>query len=206
MSPPAHFCDFWGKECNDRSHTPSPAVFSPSTDCPSGSPQGGCTGLRDPAQPLTSQQGRADMVGHSDGEVEWEIGVDQGSTDLTIDSDASNLGWGAFCQEMSTGGLRYLQEKTRHINCLELIAATLALKTFVKNKTGLSVLLRIDNTTAVAYINNQRGTVSEDLIHLTRDLWMWCLKKSIHIHAQYLPGNLNTVADRESRSLRDRSD
>ena len=99
-----------------------------------------------------------------------------------------------------------LQEKIRHINCLELIAATLALKTFVKSKSGLSVLLRIDNTTAVAYINNQGGTVSEELVHLTRDLWMWCLKRNIHIHAQHLPGRLNTVADRESKSIRDRSD
>ena len=68
---------------------------------------------------------------------------------------------------MSNGGPWSLQKKSRHINCLELIAATLALKTFVKNKTGLFVLLRIDNTTVVAFINNQGGTVSEELI----DLW-----------------------------------
>ena len=65
--------------------------------------------------------------------------------DLTIDSDASNLGWGAFCQEVSTGGPWPLQDKSRHINCLELITATLTIKTFAKNKTGLSVLSRIDN-------------------------------------------------------------
>ena len=39
-----------------------------------------------------------------------------------------------------------------------MITATLALKTFAKNKMGLSVLMRIDNTTAVAHINNQWGT------------------------------------------------
>jgi hypothetical protein len=37
----------------------------------------------------------------------------------------------------------------------------------------VSVLLRIDNTTAVAYIKNQWATVSSDLVSLTRDLWMW---------------------------------
>ena len=44
-----------------------------------------------------------------------------------------------------------------------MMAATLALKTFAKNRTGISVLLRIENTTAVAYmyINNQGGTVSK---------------------------------------------
>ena len=99
-----------------------------------------------------------------------------------------------------------LLEKECHINCLELLAATLALKTFVKHKIGISVLMKIDNTTAVAYINNQGGTVSKELISLTRDLWMWCLERNIHIQAQYLPGVLNQAADRESRSMKDRSD
>ena len=126
--------------------------------------------------------------------------------DLTIESDASTQGWGASHQGTSTGGPWSPQEKEWHINCLELLAATLALKTFVKNKKGISVLLKIDNTTAVAYINHQGGTVSKELVALTRDLWMWCLERNIHIQAQHLPGVLNQVADMESRSMRDRSD
>ena len=90
--------------------------------------------------------------------------------DLTIESDASTQGWGASHQGTSTGGPWSPQEKEWHINCLELLAATLALKTFVKNKKGISVLLKIDNTTAVAYINHQGGTVSKELVALTRDL------------------------------------
>ena len=126
--------------------------------------------------------------------------------ELTIESDASNMGWGASHQGTSTGGPWSPQEKEWHINFLELLAATLALKTFVKNKKGISVLLKIDNTTAVAYINHQGGTVSKELVALTRDLWMWCLERNIHIQAQHLPGVLNQVADMESRSMRDRSD
>ena len=126
--------------------------------------------------------------------------------DLTIESDASSQGWGLSCQGTSTGGPWSPLEKKWHINCLELLAATLALRTFVKNKKGLSVLLKIDNTTAVAYINNQGGTISKDLIILTRDPWMWCLERNIHIQAQYLPGVVNQVADMESRSMKDRSD
>ena len=41
-----------------------------------------------------------------------------------------------------------------HINCLELLAATPAVKTFLKNKSRMSALLWLDNNTAVAYINN----------------------------------------------------
>ena len=64
---------------------------------------------------------------------------------------------------------------------------------------------KIDNTTAVAYIN-QGGTVSKTLVTLTRDLWMWCLERNIHIQAQHISGVLNYRADTESRTLKDRSD
>jgi len=37
-----------------------------------------------------------------------------------------------------------------HIDCLELLAATLATKTFTKFNTAVSILSRIENTTAVA--------------------------------------------------------
>jgi hypothetical protein len=67
-------------------------------------------------------------------------------------------------------------------------------------------LIKTDNTSVVAYINNQGGTVSKELVALTRELWMWFLERNIHIEAQHLPGLLNQIADRESRSLRDRSD
>ena len=84
--------------------------------------------------------------------------------ELTIESDASTQGWGATCQGSDMGGPWSAQEKTRHINCLELLATTLALKTFVKDRTRLSVLLKLDNTSAVAYINNQGGTISKNLV------------------------------------------
>ena len=77
--------------------------------------------------------------------------------EFVIESYASNQGWGSSCQGTSMGGLWSPQEKEWHINCLELLAATLALKTFAKEKRSVSVLLKIDNTTAVAYINNQGG-------------------------------------------------
>ena len=47
-----------------------------------------------------------------------------------------------------------------HINCLELLAATLATKTFLKDQVGVSVLLQLDNQTAVAYINNMGDSLS----------------------------------------------
>ena len=88
----------------------------------------------------------------------------------------------------------WLEEEAKmHINCLELLAATLPVKSFAKHKFRVSILLRTNNTRAVAYINHLR--VSQDLVNLTKNLWMWCLERNIHITAQYLPRSLNTIAD-----------
>ena len=127
--------------------------------------------------------------------------------DLTIDSDASRSGWGAHCQGTGTGGRSLVTARKDHAHKLPgTTSSDSCLKTFAKSKTSLSVLMRIDNMTAVANINNQGGTVSEELVLLTRDLWMWCLERNIHILAQHFPGKQNIMADRESRSTQDRSD
>ena len=93
-----------------------------------------------------------------------------------------------------------------HINCLELLAATLAVKTFAKGQTVKHLLLYLDNTTAVAYINHLGGTVSPQATTLAKDLWIWCLERNIFLTAQHLPGIVNIIADSESRVMRDRSD
>ena len=85
---------------------------------------------------------------------------------MKIQSDASLTGWGTVCNGVSTGGSWSLQERTLHINCLELLAADLAMKSFLKGLCGISVLLQLDNSTAVAYINNLGGTVSPALTSL----------------------------------------
>ena len=76
---------------------------------------------------------------------------------MVISLDASLLGWGASCNGARTGGPWSQQEKLWHINCLEMQAAFLAVQTFLGDKSGVSVLLQLDNTTAVANINNLGG-------------------------------------------------
>ena len=58
----------------------------------------------------------------------------------------------------------------------------------------------------MAYINHLGGTISWDLINLTKNLWMWCLESNIHITVQHLPGSLNTIADPELWTQTDRTD
>ena len=48
--------------------------------------------------------------------------------------------------------------------------------------------------------------VSAQATLLVRDLWMWCLNRNIRLSVQYLPGKENTIADEESRVMKDSSD
>ena len=93
-----------------------------------------------------------------------------------------------------------------HINCLELLAATLAIQTFAKGKGNVLIHLKMDSTSALTYINKMGGTVSSDLNRLTKELWSWCLTKNVTLRASHLPGILNEKADEESRIMKERSD
>ena len=117
----------------------------------------------------------------------------QSPAQVTISSDTSQLGWGAVCAGTQTGGAWSVQEQSMHINSLELLAATLAVKTFLKDASGISVLLQLDNATAVAYINNMGSTVSSQLTTLAKELWTWTLDKDIGLSAQHIPRVSNTL-------------
>ena len=107
---------------------------------------------------------------------------------------------------MQTGGRWSMNEASNHINYLELLAAFLALQCFAKQKHNTTILLKMDNVTAVTYINKMGGTQSEGLCLLALTIWNWCLQQNIFLIAEYLPGGENTVADEESRNMMDRCD
>ena len=124
---------------------------------------------------------------------------------LTIETDASNVGWGAVCKGISTQGQWKKSETRMHINEKELLAASLAIKAFTKDKHVSHVHLKTDNTTTVSQIQKMGSTRSKSLFNLTTDLWKYCLDNKIMLTAEHLPGTLNTIADRESRMFTDSS-
>ena len=125
--------------------------------------------------------------------------------DLTVETGAFGAGWGAFCQGVRTGGQWTPLEKQKHINYLELLAASLALRSFLLNRRKLNILLQIDNVTAIAFLNRMGGTHSQELSDLSVEIWEWCLEKIV-LHAEHLPGKENVRADWESRHVWDSSD
>ena len=80
---------------------------------------------------------------------------------LELRTDASGSGWGATDLKTKSGGRwnseELIRAKTNEINYLETLAAGFGLKAFCPHLRDAHVLLRIDNTTAVAYLNNMGG-------------------------------------------------
>lgn len=72
---------------------------------------------------------------------------------LDISSDALLSEWGSHCKGVSGSGLWNSTERKRHINYLELLVAFFALKSFASSYSNYEILLRLDDTTAIAYIN-----------------------------------------------------
>ena len=65
--------------------------------------------------------------------------------------------------------------------------------------SGHHVTAMCDNSTVVAYVNKQGGTVSRPLCLLTSHLLRWTESFDVHLEARYLPGEPNVLADVLSR-------
>lgn len=118
---------------------------------------------------------------------------------LEIFSDSSLTGWGIACNGETSNGFWSYTEKQDHINLLELRAAFIGLKCFANDLKNKEILLRIDNMTAIAYINKMGGVQYEHLNEITRQIWQWCEERQIFIFASYIKSKDNVEADRESR-------
>ena len=89
---------------------------------------------------------------------------------------------------------------------LELKAAYLAIQAFTRNRKSppAHIHLRIDNTTAMAYINNRGGTHLPSLSAISLEFWSHVLKIRSWVKATHILGILNVDADMASRQFNPR--
>ena len=120
-------------------------------------PEPGCTGVF-----VSSSPRRAYLVAGKAYSMEWQDSVVQAKDDYHHIRCISP-GLGSSHQWYQNRGSTELLGAGMHINYLELLAATLAAKTFLKSQTRQSALLQLDNQTAVAYIYQQHGSYSVPL-------------------------------------------
>ncbi len=132
--------------------------------------------------------------------------INKGNHDITISSDASTVGWGGMCEGKGCGGRLTASEAAHHINYLEILAAFLALRSFAAKTNHKHVKLMIDNSTAVAYVNNMGGVRSKTCNEMAKTLWLWAVEKNLWLTATYIPGILNVEADQESRQFHDKTE
>ena len=116
-------------------------------------------------------------------------------------TDASLEGWGAHLEPLGImmSGKWSQAEKQLHINNLELMAVSLALRQSLTHVKSQCVMVASDNTTTVSYIRRQGGTHSLSLCAETRNLLLWCSEHHIVLRAKHIPGRLNVLADHLSR-------
>ena len=128
--------------------------------------------------------------------------VNHGDPHIIMTTDASLSGWGACLDGMTTGGRWNPDEATHDINYLEMLAVLFALQSFSDKVLAKHIKLMVDNTIAVATIN-QMGTCHSNLNNkLEQQIWEWCILHGVWLTVSHIPGKCNTEADRESRLSR----
>ncbi|XP_011164155.3 uncharacterized protein LOC105198980 [Solenopsis invicta] len=125
--------------------------------------------------------------------------IRSGQFSMEIFTDASLTGWGAVCSGTRTHGFWSPSEKQYHINYLELLAVFHALRCFASHIEESEILLRVDNSTAISYINHMESVKFPTLSDLAREIWCWCSRRNIFIYASYIPSAQNFEAHAESR-------
>ena len=119
---------------------------------------------------------------------------------IVVTTDASKKGWGAVMMGQEAAGQWSLDEsEQQHINVLELKAGLFGLKSLCKNMKDTAIMLRMDNSTAVAYVNKMGGSKSEACDFVAKEIWNWGIERNIWLTASHIPGINNGIADGLSR-------
>ena len=103
-------------------------------------------------------------------------------------------------------GGKLVQNISKHINILELIAVKLAILAFNKGKSITAIHLQRDNMTALSSLVKMGGTRSPELLQVAKEIWDYLLANGIAVTAEYLPSSLDIQEDWQSRNHRDSSD
>ena len=118
---------------------------------------------------------------------------------MIIQTDATLTGWEAVCIGVQRSRQWSGEERTLHINVLELLAIKLALFSFTNRKRVKNIHFQINNKAAFSYLLKMGETKNEHIIKLNKEIWNYLLNHNMCITAEHLPLVLNAVSDRESR-------
>lgn len=87
------------------------------------------------------------------------------------------------------------EQRKLHLNVKELLAIHLGLKHFVEVVTNRTMVIHLENTTALSYIKKQGGTHLFSLCEVARELLIWADQKQVRIITRFIQGRMNVQAD-----------
>ena len=131
----------------------------------------------------------------TEGRLEEGISLALSSPDQMFWSDASNLGWGATVADQFASGIWLEGEVSLSINQRELLAVERGLRALCTCLEGRVVAVFSDNTTTVAYLRRQGGTLSPALNAVAQRILRWAEQLNIILMPQFVPGRNNVMAD-----------
>lgn len=120
-----------------------------------------------------------------------------GGTTKLLDTDASGTGWGAVLNASAEArGCHGVDRNRLHINCLELGAVTLALRSF-RHLIPLGTIIRLRTVSMVALGVIRAGSSrSSVLMDEMRDLHDTCTELGAELRIEHVSSPLNEWADR----------
>ena len=125
---------------------------------------------------------------------------------MTLYCDASKTGWGATFQGIKAQGHFTAEQREKCINTLEVLAGLYGFLSFKHLFTGNHLLIKSDNTTAIAFFNQMGGLSSHERDAPTRLLWQEAQSIDCWISATHIPGSENLDADQASRIFNQRTE
>jgi hypothetical protein len=129
---------------------------------------------------------------------------------VTMFSDASyTIGGGYVIPGVAFAGWKWSEEERelfekikQHINILELMVVVVAVWSNVELFKNKTVIVYVDNTSALSWINAMRSNspLAQPWLRL---LYLLCVTFNIHIFAIHIPGVDNVIADALSRDVQE---
>ena len=133
--------------------------------------------------------GAPDMVLYTDAEQKGRVGV-------ALIDNACGRGW-YVASRVPRRWRRALIPRKTQINLYELLAVTLAVRTFANELRGKRIVAFIDNTCALNMVI-RGASRKDDANGILHHLWLELAMLGVHAEWQYVPSKLN-IADGPSR-------
>lgn len=122
-----------------------------------------------------------------------------GATTMLLDTDASGAGWGGVLDGAEARGYHGIDRNGLHINCLELDAVTLSLRSFRHLiPAGSIIRLRTDSMVALGVMRAGSSRSPTLMAHM-RELHELVEDMRVELRVEHVSSVLNEWADRLSR-------